>query len=54
VYCTMCALGVGTLLPWNLFITERGYFDVRVRVRPTFEALAESFENVIVLVFQML
>ena len=48
----MCLLGVAALLPWNVFITENDFFDVRVHVDPTFPRIADSFESAIVLVFQ--
>ena len=42
----MFLAGVGTLLPWNVFITERAYFDTRLAVPPTTPALSRSFESV--------
>jgi hypothetical protein len=45
---------LGTLLPWNLFITEKQYFDVRVQQPPTQPALADNFENIIVVSFQLM
>ena len=37
---------MGTLFPWNVFITERAYFDVRLFVPPYTPALANSFESI--------
>ena len=54
MYGVCCLLGLGTLLPWNVFITEKQYFDVRVQQPPTQPALADNFENIIVVSFQML
>ena len=54
VYGVCCLLGLGTLLPWNVFITEKQYFDVRVQQPPTQPALADNFENIIVVSFQIL
>ena len=42
----MFLAGVGTLLPWNVFITERAYFDTRLAVPPATPALSRSFESV--------
>lgn len=52
VYGILCLLGVATLLPWNVFITENEFFDVRVHQPPTYSALADNFETSIVLIFQ--
>ena len=54
MYGVCCLLGLGTLLPWNLFITEKQYFDVRVQQPPTQAALADNFENIIVVSFQLM
>ena len=35
MYWILCLLGVATLLPWNVFITESEFFDIRVHV-PTY------------------
>ena len=45
-YAIMFLAGVGTLLPWNVFITERAYFDTRLAVPPATPALSRSFESV--------
>ena len=34
------------MFPWNVFITERAYFDVRLFAPPFTPALANSFESV--------
>ena len=54
VYWILCLLGVATLLPWNVFITESEFFDIRVHVLPTYGSIADSFETAIVLVFQFM
>ncbi|CAK0783744.1 hypothetical protein CVIRNUC_006943 [Coccomyxa viridis] len=54
VYWILCLLGVATLLPWNVFITESEFFDIRVHVPPTYGSIADSFETAIVLVFQFI
>ena len=43
--------GVGTLLPWNVFITERAYFDLRLFVPPYAPAVADAFESVFGMTF---
>ena len=45
-YGVMFLLGVGTLLPWNVFITERAYFDLRLRVEPYNPSFANAFESI--------
>ena len=52
VYWILCLLGVATLLPWNVYITESEFFDIRVHVPPTYNGIADSCETAIVLVFQ--
>lgn len=52
VYGILSLLGVATLLPWNVFITENEYFDVRVHIKPTYPSVADNFESSIVLTFQ--
>lgn len=52
VYGILCLLGVATLLPWNVFITENEFFDIRVHQPPTYHAIADNFETAIVLIFQ--
>ena len=34
VWAIVFLLGVGVLLPWNIFITETAYFNKRVHVKP--------------------
>lgn len=52
VWAIMCLLGVATLLPWNVFITETDFFNVRVHVPPTYHAIADGmFENAISIIF---
>lgn len=31
VYAIFLALGIGTLLPFNVFVTERAFFEVRIK-----------------------
>ncbi|KAK9819625.1 hypothetical protein WJX72_000372 [[Myrmecia] bisecta] len=48
VYIILCLLGVATLLPYNVFITETGYFSVRVHQPPYAAGLADNFEAILV------
>jgi len=45
-YLIFLLAGAGTMFPWNVFITERAYFDVRLFAPPFTPALANSFESV--------
>ena len=45
-YLVFLLAGAGTMFPWNVFITERAYFDVRLFAPPFTPALADSFESV--------
>ena len=45
-------LGVGILLPWNIFITESRYFDTRVHEPPYPPLLANNFESLFAAVYQ--
>ena len=51
VWAIMCLLGIATLLPWNVFISFSGFFNVRVHVDPTYQAIADGFENAISIIF---
>ena len=50
-YCVTFLAGMGTLLPWNVFITERAYFDLRLFVPPYAPAVADAFESVFGMTF---
>jgi equilibrative nucleoside transporter 1/2/3 len=50
-YCITFLAGMGTLLPWNVFITERAYFDLRLFVPPYAPAVADEFESVFGMTF---
>ena len=50
-YCITFLAGMGTLLPWNVFITERAYFDLRLFVPPYAPAVADAFESVFGMTF---
>jgi len=54
VYGVCCLLGLSTLLPWNVFITEKQFFSVRAQQLPTQPAVADNFTSVIVVAFQIM
>jgi uncharacterized membrane protein YgcG len=51
VYAILVVLGIGTLLPWNVFLTEKEFFDVRLHARPQLPSVASNFVSVFGLVF---
>lgn len=53
VYAIFLLLGTGTLLPFNVFITERDFFEVRSIIQPTWISAARNMENIIVTTFQV-
>ena len=53
VYIICCLLGLGTLLPFNVLITEQQFFSVRTHVPPTTLAFADNITNLIVVSFQL-
>ena len=52
VYVIIFLLGVGVLLPWNIFITETAFFNSRVHAKPYPPELANNFESLFATVFQ--
>ena len=44
-------LGTGTLLPWNVFLTEKEFYDVRMHVRPFNAYITQNFMSLFCLVF---
>ncbi|KAG2422806.1 hypothetical protein HXX76_015753 [Chlamydomonas incerta] len=51
VYFIFVLLGTGTLLPWNVFLTEKEFYDVRLHVPPFNGYITENFMSVFCLVF---
>lgn len=51
MYIILVLLGVGTLLPWNVFITEKEFFDIRLHVDPSIPLVANNFISLFGLVF---
>jgi equilibrative nucleoside transporter 1/2/3 len=54
VYGILVMLGVGTLLPWNVMITEKEFFDVRLHVEPSNPRIAGNFMSLFGLTFNTL
>ncbi|KAG2490316.1 hypothetical protein HYH03_011267 [Edaphochlamys debaryana] len=51
VYWIFVLLGTGTLLPWNVFLTEKEFYDVRLHVPPFNNYITENFMSIFCLVF---
>ncbi|MEW5311899.1 MAG: hypothetical protein WDW38_003575 [Sanguina aurantia] len=51
VYMIFVLLGTATLLPWNVFLTEKEFYDVRFQVAPFNEYIADNFMSLFALVF---
>lgn len=51
MYGILVTLGVGTLLPWNVMITEKEFFDVRLHVEPYDARVAGNFMSLFGLTF---
>jgi equilibrative nucleoside transporter 1/2/3 len=54
VYVIFTLLGTATLLPWNVFLTEKEFYDVRFQVRPYNEFVADNFMSLFALAFNAL
>lgn len=54
VYGILVVLGIGTLLPWNVMITEKEFFDVRLHVEPANARIANNFMSLFGLTFNTL
>lgn len=51
MYAVFLLLGTTALLPWNGFITEKEFFDVRLHATPALQPLADNFVAAFALVF---
>ncbi|WIA37582.1 hypothetical protein OEZ86_014488 [Tetradesmus obliquus] len=51
VYGILVMLGIGTLLPLNVFLTEKEFFDIRLHVEPVQPTVANNFLSLFGLVF---
>jgi hypothetical protein len=51
VYGILVVLGIGTLLPLNVFLTEKEFFDIRLHVEPVQPTVANNFLSLFGLVF---
>ncbi|KAF5831381.1 hypothetical protein DUNSADRAFT_13197 [Dunaliella salina] len=54
VYVIFVLFGIATLLPWNVFLTEKEYWDVRFQVPPFNEFIADNFMSLFALSFNAL
>lgn len=54
VYFIFVLLGTATLLPWNVFLTEKEFYDVRFQVKPFNDFLADNFMGLFALSFNTL
>jgi hypothetical protein len=53
VYGILVLLGVGTLMPWNVFITEKEFWDVRLHQDPFNPYVAHNFMSLFAIVFNV-
>jgi len=53
-YIIFIMLGTGTLLPWNVFITETVYFGERFKRAPYISGVADNYEALITVSFQLM
>eukprot|EP00798_Chlamydomonas_sp_ICE-L_P016322 gene16322-22512_t len=51
VYFIFVLLGTATLLPWNVFLTEKEFYDVRFQVPPYNDFIADNFMSLFALCF---
>mmetsp|Transcript_31022 Transcript_31022/g.68826 ORF Transcript_31022/g.68826 Transcript_31022/m.68826 type:complete len:479 (-) Transcript_31022:805-2241(-) len=54
VYFIFVLLGTGTLLPWNVFLTEKEFYDVRFKVEPCSYFIVDNFMGLFALAFNTL
>lgn len=54
VYIIFVLLGTATLLPWNVFLTEKEFYDVRFQVKPYDAFVADNFMSLFALAFNTL
>ena len=47
-------MGTATLLPWNVFLTEKEFYDVRFQVKPYDAFVADNFMSLFALAFNTL
>lgn len=47
-------LGTATLLPWNVFLTEKEFYDVRFQVKPYDSFVSDNFMSLFALSFNTL
>mmetsp|Transcript_26384 Transcript_26384/g.78336 ORF Transcript_26384/g.78336 Transcript_26384/m.78336 type:complete len:479 (-) Transcript_26384:1148-2584(-) len=54
VYVIFVLLGTATLFPWNVFLTEKEFYDVRFQVKPYNAFVADNFMSLFALSFNCL
>lgn len=54
VYVIFVLLGTAILLPWNVFLTEKEFYDVRFQVKPYDNFVADNFMSLFALSFNTL
>lgn len=54
VYAILVILGVGTMLPFNVFMTEAEFFNVRMHVPPYNPVVSDNFISLFGLTFNAL
>ncbi|GAX77749.1 hypothetical protein CEUSTIGMA_g5192.t1 [Chlamydomonas eustigma] len=54
VYFIFVLLGTGTLLPFNVFLTEKEFYDVRLQVLPFNAYIADNFMSLFCISFNIL
>lgn len=54
MYIVFVLLGTGTLLPWNVFLTEKEFYDVRFQQKPFNSMIADNFMSLFALSFNTL
>lgn len=53
VYGILVLLGVGTLMPWNVFMTEKEFWDIRLHQDPFNPFIAHNFMNLFAVTFNL-
>jgi hypothetical protein len=54
VYGILLFIGIGTLMPWNVFITEKEFWDIRLHQDPFNPFVAHNFMNLFAMTFNIL
>ena len=54
VFIIFVLLGTGTLLPFNVFLTEKEFYDVRLQVPPYSDFISDNFMSLFAISFNIL